>query len=136
YTIVELAGEENVPHCEQAGADEIIVGADLCSRVISTATLDHGISTVLRELLSAQEGHDLITMPVPEGYGRRAFFDVFSDLKRGEGKIALAIQRHGTGDIVTNPDADYLVEADDRLVVISARGPGGAQDSADLGSSS
>ena len=126
YTIVELAGEENVPHCEQAGADEIIVGADLCSRVISTATLDHGISTVLRELLSAREGHDLITMPVPAGYGGRSFFDVFSDLKRGEGRIALAIQRHGTGDIVTNPDAGARVAADDRLVVVAARARSGA----------
>ena len=122
YTIVELAGEENVRHCEQAGADEIIVGADLCSRVISTATLDHGISTVLHELLSAREGQDLITMPVPAGHGGRSFIDVFSDLKRKEGKIALAIQRHGSSrDIETNPDADARVAADDRLVVISAR---------------
>ena len=126
YTIVELAGEENVRHCEQAGADEIIVGADLCSRVISTATLDHGISTVLHELLSAREGQDLITMPVPAGHGGRSFIDVFSDLKRKEGKIALAIQRHGSSrDIETNPDADARVAADDRLVVISARARAG-----------
>ena len=123
YAIVELAGEENVRHCEQADADEIIVGADLCSRVISTATLDHGISTVLRELLSAQVGHDLITMPVPAGHGGRSFFDVFSALKREADVIALAIQRHGTGDIVTNPAAGAPVAADDRLVVISARTP-------------
>ena len=126
YVIVELAGEENVRHCKQAGADEIIVGADLCSRVISTATLDHGISTVVHELLSAQVGQDLITMPVPAGYGGHSFFEVFSALKREEGKIALAIQRHGTGDIVTNPDAGASVTADDRLVVISARARAGA----------
>ena len=28
YSIVELASEENVRHCERAGADEIIVGAE------------------------------------------------------------------------------------------------------------
>ncbi len=130
YAIVELAGEENVRHCEQAGADEIIVGADLCSRVISTATLDHGISTVLRELLSAQVGNDLITMPVPAGHDGRSFFDVFSDLKREQGMIALAIQRHGTGDIVTNPDAGDRVAADDRLVVVSAHARAGRQGAA------
>ena len=125
YVIVELAGEENVPHCRHAKADEIIVSADLCSRVISTATLDHGISKVLHELLSAQVGHDLMTHPVPDGYGGQSFIDVFSDLKRTEGKIALAIKRHGTEHIVTNPDADARVAADDRLVVISARARGG-----------
>ena len=119
YTIAELAGEENEPHCRHAGADEIVVGADLCSRVISTATLDHGISKVLHELLSARVGNDLMTHPVPKGYGGRRFLDVLSELKRKEGSIALAIKRHGTGHIVTNPDAREVVAADDHLVVIS-----------------
>jgi voltage-gated potassium channel len=121
YSIVELVSEENVRHCERAGADEIIVGAEFSSRVISTATLDHGISTVLRELLSAQVGHDLITVPVPVGLAGRPFFDVFSDLKREDGMIALAVLPHGAGDVVTNPDGDTIVNADDRLVVVSAR---------------
>jgi voltage-gated potassium channel len=121
YTIVELASEENVRHCERAGADEIIVGAEFSSRVISTSTLDHGISTVLRELLSAQVGNDLMTVAMPEGFAGRPFLDVFLDLKREHGMIALAIQRHGAGDVVTNPDAEAIVGADDRLVVVSAR---------------
>ncbi len=82
YSIVELANEENVRHCECAHADEIIVGAEFSSRVISTATLDHGISTVLRELLSARVGHDLITVTVPEALAGRPFFEVFCDLNR------------------------------------------------------
>ena len=126
YTIVELAGEENEPHCRHAGADEIVVGADLCSRVISTATLDHGISKVLHELLSARVGHDLMTYPAKDYDGQR-FIDVFSKLKREKGMIALAIQPQGTGDIVTNPDDSYPVKADDRLVVISARARDGAE---------
>ncbi|MDP6580829.1 MAG: ion channel [Vicinamibacterales bacterium] len=121
YSIVELVSEENVRHCERAGADEIIVGAEFSSRVISTATLDHGISTVLRELLSAQVGHDLITVPVPAGLAGRPFLDVFSNLKREGGMIALAVLPHGAGDVVTNPDGDTIVNADDRLVVVSAR---------------
>ncbi len=120
YSIVELASEENVRHCERAGADEIIVGAEFTSRVISTATLDHGISTVLRELLSAQVGHDLITVPVFDGLAGRPFLEVFSDLKRDHGMIALAILPRGAGSVVTNPDADTIVGSDDRLVVVSA----------------
>ena len=120
YSIVELATEENVSHCERAGADEIIVGAEFSSRVISTATLDHGISTVLRELLSAQVGHDLITVPVPSEFDGCTFFELFSGLKREQGMIALAILPHGSGDVVTNPDAALVVDSHDRLVVVSA----------------
>jgi voltage-gated potassium channel len=126
YSIVELASEDNVRHCERAHADEIIVGAEFSSRVISTATLDHGISTVLRELLSAQVGHDLITVPVPDGLAGRPFFDVFCDMKRDHDMIALAILRHGGGDVVTNPESDTIVNSDDRLVVVSARDRDGA----------
>ena len=122
YSIVELASEDNVRHCERANADEIIVGSEFSSRLISTATLDHGISTVLRELLSAQFGHDLITVPVPADLARLTFFEVFSGLKRDYGMIALALQRRGAGDLLTNPDADIVVDADDRLVVVSPRG--------------
>ena len=120
YSIVELASEANVRHCERANADEIIVGAELCSRVMSTAALDHGISTVLRELLNAQVGRDLITAPVPPALAGRTFSEVLADLKRDHGMIALAVQRHGRAEVLTNPDADFRVEADDRLVVISA----------------
>ena len=124
YAIVELASEDNVRHCERAGADEIIVGAEFSSRVISTATLDHGISTVLRELLSAQVGYDLVTVPVPEALAGRPFFDVFCDLKRDHGMIAMAIlasgDRAGVVGVETNPAGDTIVKRDDRLVVVSA----------------
>ena len=136
YVIVELAGEENVPHCRHARADEIIVGADLCSRVMSTATLDHGISKVLHELLSARVGHDLVTYPVPKEYGGLKFIDVFTALKHDKGMIALAIKRNGKSDIVTNPDRDYPVEADDQLVVIAARARDGAKNAEVSGNSS
>ena len=126
YSIVELANEENVRHCERAHADEIIVGAEFSSRVISTATLDHGISTVLRELLSARVGHDLITVPVPEALAARPFFEVFCDLKREHGMIALAVLQHGGGDVVTNPASDTIVDSADRLVVVSARDRNGS----------
>jgi voltage-gated potassium channel len=122
HSIVELASEENVPHCERAGADEIIVGAEFSSRVISTAALDHGISTVLRELLSAQVGHDLITVPVPERLAGHTFFELFCGLKRDHGMIALAILPGGGGAVVTNPDADAVVGSGDRLVVVAADG--------------
>ena len=59
-------------------------------------------------------------MPVPEAFAGRTFFDLFSALKREQGMIALAILPHGGGGAVTNPDAETVVAADDRLVVVSA----------------
>ena len=121
YSIVELANEDNVRHCERAHADEIIVGAEFSSRLISSAALDHGITKVISEILSAQYGNDLITVPVPASLAGHPFLELFSEMKRGHGMIVLAIQRHGSNEVVTNPATDALVRADDRLVVISSR---------------
>jgi len=121
YTIVELANEDNIRHCERAQANEIIVGSEFSSRLISSATLDHGITKILSEILSAQYGNDLIVVPAPTSRAGRPFLEVFSAMKRDHGMIVLAIQRHGSDEVVTNPDNDALVRADDRLVVISSR---------------
>ena len=121
YSIVELASEDNVRHCERAHANEIIVGAEFSSRLISSATLDHGITKILSEILSAHYGNDLITVPVPPSLAGHPFLKLFSEMKRDQGMIVVAIQPHGSNDVVTNPDADVLVAADDRLVVISSR---------------
>ncbi len=121
YSIVELANEDNIRHCERAHANEIIVGAEFSSRLMSSATLDHGITKVLSEILSAQYGNDLITVPVPTSLAGHPFLELFSEMKRDHGMIVLAIQRHGSNEIVTNPSTDALVRDDDRLVVISSR---------------
>ncbi len=121
YSIVELASEDNVRHCERAHADEVIVGAEFSSRLISSATLDHGITKILSEILSAQYGNDLISVPVPTSHAGHPFLELFSEMKRDQGMIVLAIQRHGSNEVVTNPGTDVLVGADDRLVVISSR---------------
>ena len=121
YSIVELANEDNIRHCKRAHADEIIVGAEFSSRLISSATLDHGITKVLSEILSSQYGNDLITVPAPASLAGRPFLELFSEMKRDRGMIVLAIQRHGSDEVVTNPDNDALVQAGDRLVVISSR---------------
>ena len=85
YSIVELANEDNVRHCERAHADEIIVGAEFSSRLISSAALDHGITKVISELLSAQYGNDLIIVPVPTLLAGHPFLELFSEMKRDHG---------------------------------------------------
>ena len=49
------------------------------------------------------------------------FLKLFSEMKRDQGMIVVAIQPHGGNDVVTNPGADTIVAEDDRLVVISSR---------------
>ncbi len=120
YSVVELVNGANVQHCERANANEIIVGSEFSSKLISRATLDHGISKVLSELLSSRYGNDLFKIPVPEELSGKSFLEVFTELKRTNQSTVLAVQKGGDGEVITNPPEDFVVTKDQHLIVISA----------------
>ncbi len=80
YTIVELVREENARHCRRAHADEIIVGNEFSSRLIASAAVDHGITKVLSEILSARGGSELQKVPLGESQAGRPFLEFFSQM--------------------------------------------------------
>ncbi len=123
YSIVELVTEANVKHCERANANEIIVGSEFSSKLISRAALDHGISKVLSELLSSRFGNDLVKIPVPESLQGKNFMDIFTEMKRTNQSIILAVQKGNAGSVISNPPVDYKTEAGDYLIVISKGKP-------------
>ncbi|MFQ5630302.1 MAG: potassium channel family protein [bacterium] len=119
YTIVELVDEKNVRHCERANADEIIVGAEFSSKLISRAALDHGISKVISELLSSKIGNDLNMLTLEPMMVGKNFMEVFTEMKKNANVIVLAVQKKQGGRVVSNPPADHKMEAGDQLIVIS-----------------
>ncbi len=119
YSIVELVREENARHCERAQADEIIVTDEFGSRLIASAALDHGISRVVSELLSARFGNDLQRVPVPAHLAGKGFLEVSTAMKDSLGSLVLAVQRGK--EVTTNPPKDFLIDAADSLVVIADR---------------
>jgi len=123
YTIVELVEESNVRHCERAHANEIIVGSEFSTKLMSRAALDHGISKVLSELLSSRFGNDLYKVPVRADMAGRPFLEIFTDMKRDHQSIILGVQRGGQGEVISNPPADFQVESGDHLIVISEGRP-------------
>ena len=123
YSIVELADEANVQHCERANANEIIVGSEFSSKLISRAARDHGISKVLSELLSSRFGNDLYKIPVPSSMQGKKFIDAFTEMKRSNRSTILAIQKDTEGEVISNPPVDYRVAASDYLIVISDKKP-------------
>lgn len=120
YTLVELAQEGNAKHCRRANADEIIVGGELSARLIANSAIDHGLSKVVGELLSATWGNDLQKFLLPAELHGKGFLDAVVELKRMNNSIALAVERGG--EVTTNPPADFELRSGDHLILISGRG--------------
>lgn len=124
YTIVEVLDEANVRHCQRARADEVIVGHQLSSRLIASAALDHGLSKVVSELLSQRFGQTLCQVPLPAELVGRSFLEVLVEMKTANKAIVVGVQRDD--EVVTNPDADYRLEARDQLIAIVVDQPAAA----------
>ena len=123
YTIAELVDGKNLPHCQRANADEIIVSSEFSTKLISRATRDHGISKVLSELLSSQFGNDLYKVPVNGNMTGKKFIEVFSEMKREKDSTVLAIQKGANGDVISNPPMDHIIDEGDYLIVVSQVNP-------------
>ena len=122
YTCVELADPHNATHCKLAGADEIIVSGALTSRLLVQATLNPGVTQVISELLSYQEGQELYVIPAPTPLIGTTFLDAMTRLKQHHDALLVALQR-GDEQAETNPAATYAIQKKDRLFVVSADRP-------------
>ena len=124
YTIVELVDEAYVQTCKRANADEIIVSRELSSMLISQATLNHGITKVVSNLLSSQDrGNQLYKIPISQSNIGLLFIDVFIQMKQVYQSVVLAVQKGSDGEVISNPAADYQLENNDYLLVISPSEP-------------
>jgi voltage-gated potassium channel len=123
YTIVELANEANVPHCKRAKADEIIVSNEISSGLMARATLNHGITRIISELLSSHHGNELYKLPLPASMIGRLFIEVFTEVKQTYQCIVMAVEKETEEDIISNPPADYVFEEGDYLIIIAPHRP-------------
>ena len=119
YICVELLDQENIEHCKIAGADEIIVIGELSTSLLVNASLDHGISKVISELVSRRFGNELYKIKVPNNIVGKTFFEVVCEFKKKHNIICLGIDDPNSNNPVTNPDNSYIVEKDSSLIVIS-----------------
>lgn len=123
YSVVELVDQSNEQHCRRANADEIIIGSELSSHLLASAARDHGISTVVSELLSSRYGNDLFLFPLPDKLIGKTFIDGLVTMKKEEQATLLGLRKGNKGALITNPDAQYILSREDYLIIISKRRP-------------
>lgn len=120
YSIVELADEKNVKHCERARADEIIVVGDFSSRLISRASNDHGISKIISDILSSESGSEIRKLPVPESLTGCTFEDLFIQMKQKENITVIGLYNNRNNTAIANPSNDMRVNAGFNMIVITS----------------
>lgn len=120
YTIVELVNPGYIDTCKKARADEIIVSSHLSSMLISQAAINHGITYVISDLLSFQDGaNKLYKVPVPHSKVGMPFMETFVHMKEMYQSTVVALQRGLQGEVICNPSNQYKLNHQDYLIIIS-----------------
>jgi voltage-gated potassium channel len=120
YTIVELMNPAYIDTCKKAHADEIIVSSHLSSMLISQAAINHGITYVISDLLTFQNGtNKLYKVPVPKSKVGLPFIDVFVHIKEMYQSTVVALQRGMQGEVICNPSNQHKLNSEDYLIIIA-----------------
>lgn len=121
YVCIQLMDENNVEHCNRAGADEIIVSGGLTAKLLVQASLDHGVTKVVSEILSNKYGNELYKIKCPAKYAGKDFKSVLIAFKDEHDGIIMGIEK---GDqFLTNPPGNTIVEKGDYLVLVAENRP-------------
>ena len=123
YTCVELVDRNNIAHCKMAKADEIVVTGAMSTNLLVQAAFDHGITHLISELVSTRYGNAMYKITGPAACKEIPFIDALTLLKRDLNLILVAIESFEEHTFLANPRNDYIINADDQLIVIARERP-------------
>jgi voltage-gated potassium channel len=113
--------ENNLEHCNRAGADEIVVSGGLTSKLLVQAALDHGVTKVVLELTSKKYGNEIYKIKCPSKYVGKNFKSALADFKDEYNGIIIGIEK--TNQFLTNPKSDVVLDKDDYLILVAEDRP-------------
>jgi voltage-gated potassium channel len=121
YSVVEVIRAENLDHFTRTKADEVVVSARLTGALLAHSAAAHGLSQIMGELLTYPTGNEFYWVPIPREIQGRTFGEAMLQLKERYDCLPVAV---GNGrDYATNPPLDRVLQAGERLLVISREPP-------------
>jgi voltage-gated potassium channel len=121
YVCVQIMDENNTEHCNRAGADEVIVTGGLTSHLLVQASLEHGVTRIISELLSKKYGNEIYKIQCPKKYVGRDFKSALMAFKDEYDGIIIGIEK--TNQFITNPKGNVTIDKDDYLIIVSEKRP-------------
>ena len=116
-TVVEANNPAHVEHFRRARADEVLVTSRLASRLLARSALYPGLTELVTDIVSGGEGSELYRVTLPDEYVGFSIDDLSSRLRGEHRATLLAVTRNGS--TLTNPPADFRLEAGDDAVVVA-----------------
>lgn len=125
YTIAQLLSREGESHLRLAGVEEVVVSDELGASLVTTSIRNHGILSMVHELVGSHTGHRLHKVVPPAELVGRPMGEIGARYKTRHDALVVAVEhkREGRREYVVNPPADAVLGPGEKLIVIAAREP-------------
>jgi voltage-gated potassium channel len=116
YTCVEVMKSENRQHFERTRANELVVSGEITGAVLAASARTHGLSDVIRDLLTHPEGQEFYRMTLPAELAGRTTREVLQELKDADDSMLVGVFDNSSCKI--NPPSDQVLPEGTALLVI------------------
>jgi voltage-gated potassium channel len=116
-TVVEVNNPDHVAHFKRANVNEVMVTSKLASRLLARSAMYPGLSEMVTDIVSGGEGSELYRVELPEDCLGLNVDQLSAKLRADHRATVLAVNRGGATH--TNPEAGFLLEPGDDLVVVA-----------------
>jgi voltage-gated potassium channel len=124
YSCVDIHDPRNAAHCKRAGADEIVVSGDFSAKLLARASVFHGVTHFIEDLLCYRSGSaDFFNVKSADSMIGKRFVDVFMDAKNKHNATIVAIQSKDGQTFISNPPADYNIQSGDSFILVANKEP-------------
>ena len=119
YTCAELMNRSYGGHLDLGRVNDYVVSGEYAGYMLAQSAMNHGLMSVLDELLTHQHGQVFHRLRVPDEWEGRDYLDCLIELKKQHDATLIAVQ-HEHGEMVVNPQK-HVFEKGDEMVIMSNR---------------
>lgn len=128
YSIAEVSNGNNVKYFEAAGVTQTIVNNDFSSNLLVRTALYEDTALIIKELLTNSMGNEIYINDIERNDIGKTFLELMNKYKSNKKDITLiGVKTHsedGESKIITNPDKDYIIRKDDKIIYIGKNDKG------------
>ncbi|MEC9094973.1 MAG: ion transporter [Planctomycetota bacterium] len=117
YTCAELLNRSYGGHLNLGRVNDYVVSGEYAGYMLAQAAMNHGLMSVLDELLTHQHGQVFFRVQAPDDWDGKDYLECMIELKKKHNATLVAVQ-HKNGEMNVNPD-EHVFEKGDEIVIMS-----------------
>ncbi|MDB2685602.1 ion transporter [Mariniblastus sp.] len=121
FTCAELVNRNYASHLKVGNVNDYVVTSEYGAHVLAQTAMKRGLSNMVSELLTYEQGNEFHRVPVPESWVGASFDEKLSELRREHASILVAV--HSPDQPPNINPTDYHFVTGDEVVLIAVATP-------------